>query len=66
MKTAPFTIAVLSFANIVWSQTPTRTVDVSKIDPSRSVTLSLAEYNRLIDLASRPPSTAIRRRARSR
>ena len=30
MKTAPFTIAVLSVANIVWSQTPTRTVDVSK------------------------------------
>src|SRR5262245_62348428 len=26
-------------------------------DPSRAVTLSLTEYNRLIDLASRPPAT---------
>src|SRR4051812_45890890 len=58
MKIARFTAAFVSLANIVWSQTPVRTIDVSKIDASRSVTLSLTEYNRLIDLASRPPAVS--------
>ena len=60
MKAMPFTIAFVSLANIVWGQPPARTVDVSKTDASRSVTLSLTEYNRLIDLANRPqPGPAI-------
>src|SRR5258708_7752760 len=53
-KIAPVTLILVSLSNIVWAQPPTRVVDVSKADPSRSVTLSLAEYNRLIDLAGRP------------
>ncbi|HYM24720.1 MAG TPA: carboxypeptidase-like regulatory domain-containing protein [Vicinamibacterales bacterium] len=57
-KTVQLTVAFVAFANIVWSQTPTRTVDVSKGDTPRSVTLSLAEYNRLIDLAGRPQPDA--------
>ena len=56
MKITRFTIAFVSLSNIVWCQTPTRTIDVTKNDASRSVTLSLTEYNRLIDLANRPPS----------
>ena len=57
-KIVQLTVAFVAFANIVWSQTPTRTVDVSKGDTPRSVTLSLAEYNRLIDLAGRPQPDA--------
>ncbi|HEV3141249.1 MAG TPA: hypothetical protein VGY57_12065, partial [Vicinamibacterales bacterium] len=53
-KISRFTIAFVSLANIVWGQPPARTVDVTKSDASRSVTLSLTEYNRLIDLATRP------------
>ena len=56
MKITRFTIAFVSFSNIVWSQPPTRTIDVTRNDAARSVTLSLTEYNRLIDLANRPPS----------
>jgi hypothetical protein len=56
MTIARFTIAFVALSNIVWGQPPTRTVDVTKSDASRSVTLSLTEYNRLIDLANRPPS----------
>ena len=57
-RIAPLTAAFVALANIVWSQTPTRTIDVAKSDASRSVTLSLAEYNRLIDLAGRPQPDA--------
>ena len=39
----------------LFAQTPARPGDTPRSDPSRSVTLSLTEYNRLIDLASRPP-----------
>ncbi len=41
-------------ATCVYAQTPTRSGDTARSDPSRSVTLSLTEYNRLIDLAGRP------------
>jgi len=54
MKITRFTIAFAALSNIVWGQPPVRTVDVAKSDASRSVTLSLTEYNRLIDLANRP------------
>ena len=46
------TFSVLSAA--AQAQPPVRTTEVARTDPSRSVTLSLAEYNRLIDLANRP------------
>ena len=36
------------------AQTPARPVDTPRSDPSRSVTLSLTEYNRLVNLANRP------------
>jgi hypothetical protein len=41
-------------ATAAHAQTPARPGDTSRSDPSRSVTLSLTEYNRLIDLAGRP------------
>ncbi len=46
-------ILLVPFAQTVAAQQPPRPTD-----PGRSVTLSLAEYNRLIDLASRPPTGA--------
>jgi Carboxypeptidase regulatory-like domain len=49
-NTIRLTALLLTFAAPVLAQQPPRPVD-----PARSVTLSLAEYNRLIDLASRPP-----------
>lgn len=58
MTITRFTIAFVALSNIVWGQTPTRTIDVSRADASRSVTLSLAEYNRLVDLAGRPQPDA--------
>ena len=41
-------------ASTAYAQTPARPGDTSRSDPSRSVTLSLTEYNRLVDLAGRP------------
>jgi hypothetical protein len=52
---ARLTIVFLALAHGVHAQPPVRTVEVSKSDPSRTATVSLAEYNRLIDLANRPP-----------
>ena len=49
---ATITFSVLSAAT--QAQPPVRTTEVARTDPARSVTLSLAEYNRLIDLANRP------------
>jgi len=48
--TIRLTALLLTLAAPVRAQQPPRPVD-----PARSVTLSLAEYNRLIDLANRPP-----------
>jgi len=48
--TIRLTALLLTVAVPVRAQQPPRPVD-----PARSVTLSLAEYNRLIDLANRPP-----------
>ncbi len=53
-KLAPVTIACLQLAASAQAQPPVRTTEVGRTDPPRSVTLSLAEYNRLIDLANRP------------
>ena len=52
---ARLTIACLVLARAVAAQPPVRTTEVARNDPARSVTLSLAEYNRLMDLANRPP-----------
>jgi hypothetical protein len=48
------TIAFLALASNVYAQPPVRTVEVARNDPARTVTLSLPEYNRLLDLAGRP------------
>jgi len=47
--------AFVLFGSSLSAQTPTRPGDTPRSDPSRSVTLSLTEYNRLVDLANRPP-----------
>src|SRR5262245_66228294 len=52
---ASLTMAVLAMAHAAAAQPPVRTSEVARADAARSVTLSLAEYNRLMDLASRPP-----------
>src|SRR6266540_4015830 len=52
---ARLTFAFLILAHDVYAQPPVRTVDVSRNDPARTATLSLLEYNRLLDLAGRPP-----------
>ena len=52
---ARLTFAFVTLAHDVYAQPPVRTVDVSRNDPARTVTLSLPEYNRLLDLAGRPP-----------
>ena len=54
-KIASLTIVVLALAHAAVAQPPVRTSEVARADAARSVTLSLTEYNRLIDLASRPP-----------
>ena len=54
-KIACLTIVVLALSNVAGAQPPVRTTEVSRTDAARSVTLSLTEYNRLMDLASRPP-----------
>ena len=51
-------LAMLTVAPLVHAQPPVRTTEVAKSDTARSVTLSLAEYNRLVDLANRPPEPA--------
>src|SRR5262245_42723621 len=59
MTIAPFAALLLAAANTVHAQAPVRPGEAPRMDPSRSVTLSLTEYNRLIDLAGRPtPSPA--------
>jgi hypothetical protein len=54
-KITCLTIVVLALSNAAGAQPPLRTIEVSRTDAARSVTLSLTEYNRLMDLASRPP-----------
>src|SRR4051812_15472806 len=54
-ETARLTIAVLAIAQVASAQPPVRTADAARLDTARSVTLPLTEYNRLTDLASRPP-----------
>jgi hypothetical protein len=55
LRIACLTIVVLALSNAAGAQPPVRTTEVARTDAARSVTLSLAEYNRLMDLASRPP-----------
>ena len=55
-KALPFVL--LTLASAAAAQPPARPGEAARSDPSRSVTLSLSEYNRLMDLASRPPQTA--------
>jgi hypothetical protein len=55
-KALPFVL--LTLASAAAAQPPARPGEAARSDPSRSVTLSLSEYNRLIDLANRPPQTA--------
>jgi len=52
---ARVTIVCLAVAHISEAQPPVRTAEVARNDTTRMVTLSLAEYNRLMDLADRPP-----------
>src|SRR5262245_1406837 len=54
-KLASLTMVAFAMAHAAAAQPPVRTTDVARADAARSVTLSLAEYNRLMDLASRPP-----------
>src|SRR5215510_9477619 len=54
-KLAPLTMVAFAMAHAAGAQPPVRTSEVARADAARSVTLSLAEYNRLMDLASRPP-----------
>ncbi len=58
LRTARLTIALLAIAHVADAQPPVRTTDVARPDASRSVTLPLAEYNRLMDLANRPSSAS--------
>jgi hypothetical protein len=55
LNIARLTIALLTLADAVDAQPPVRTAEVSRGESSRTATLSLAEYNRLMDLANRPP-----------
>jgi hypothetical protein len=48
-------LSVFCVAAAASAQPPARPGDPARSDPARSVTLSLTEYNRLIDLARRPP-----------
>jgi carboxypeptidase family protein len=60
MRTQRFVLAaaVLFVSDFAAAQTA-RSGEAPRSDPARSVTLSLTEYNRLVDLASRPqPPTA--------
>ena len=51
MRTIALTLVFSITAHAVAAQPPAR-----PIEPSRSVTMPLAEYNRLLDLAARPPA----------
>src|SRR5262245_5479669 len=51
---ARIAIACVAYARIANAQPPTRTTNDSGSTFTRSVTVSLAEYNRLLDLANRP------------
>ena len=53
-RIARLTIVLLALSHTAAAQPPVRTVEVARTDPARAVTLSLSEYNRLIDLANRP------------
>jgi hypothetical protein len=57
-KTARLTIALLAIAHVASAQAPVRTAEVARPDAARSVTLPLAEFNRLMDLANRPRSAS--------
>ncbi len=52
------TVAALlvAFAHTARAQQPPRPAESARTEPARSVTLALTEYNRLLDLASRPQS----------
>src|SRR5262245_63828588 len=54
-KLASLTMVAFAMSHAAAAQPPVRITDVARADAARSVTLSLAEYNRLMDLASRPP-----------
>ena len=59
-KIACVSIASLTLAHAAGAQPPVRTTEIARADSARTVTLSLAEYNRLMDLASRPlPAPAV-------
>ena len=59
-KIACLAITSLTLAHAAGAQPPVRTKEVARTDAARTVTLTLAEYNRLMDLASRPlPAPAI-------
>ena len=58
LETARLTIAVLAIAHVASAQPPVRTAEVARPEAARNVTLSLAEYNRLMDLANRPPQAS--------
>src|SRR5262245_4753795 len=55
LNIARLTLVFLVLTHSAAAQPPARTMDVAKNDSGRSVTLSLAEYNRLMDLANRAP-----------
>ncbi len=55
LKTVSAAAVVLAVAPAAGAQPPVRPGETPRTEPSRSVTLSLTEYNRLMDLASRPP-----------
>ena len=55
LNIARLTIVFLALAHAVDAQPPVRTAEVARADASRTATVSLAEYNRLMDLANRPP-----------
>jgi hypothetical protein len=57
-KSASSLVAFAMLTSAASAQTPARPGDMPRSDPARSVTLSLTEYNRLMDLASRPPQGA--------
>src|SRR5436190_19755407 len=55
-----FVGVALLFASDPAAAQPARPGEPPRSDPARTVTLSLTEYNRLVDLASRPaPPTAV-------
>src|SRR5262245_60471014 len=57
---ALITMLTMTMASQAYAQAPVRAGETPRSDPARSVTLSLTEYNRLIDLANRPaPPSAV-------